>query len=327
MIKYPLIILVILSAAAGTFLLLKPESQNSAPDILRTFWERRIEEVGADQAYEELKKSFAASHFSDQHTAVHLFGEVLYEKSGIDGVTVCDGTFSFGCFHGHFVKAMAERGISIVKELDNACVSKYAEYAGRLSGCRHGIGHGLMEYYGDDISLALSGCEYTADKIFRFGCSSGAFMEFNIPLIFSSNSANTEPRILGASPYTPCESVDPKFAYSCYFELPQWWLIVYERSYLRMGNSCSRLDGSKREACFRGLGFYFVPDSDYNIGSSIEKCEAAAVPLDKLNCRIGEAFSFLVQSDKADLAAQLCEGLNSTDKKSCLEKSDLFESN
>lgn len=305
------IALIVLAAAAAAFMFLNLEG-----------------DYDAEKAYADLKEKLASAHFSDQHTAAHLFGETLYERSGISGVTVCDGIFSFGCFHGHFARAMADNGPAIIKDLDSACISKYSEFTGRLSGCRHGIGHGLMEYYGSDLVRALKGCEHTSESRFRFGCSSGVFMEFNVPLIFSEDGANTVPRILEHEndPYYPCESVDPRFSYSCYFELPQWWLTVFERDHQKMGDACSKLnDNSKREACFRGLGFYFVPDSDYDIAKSVKKCEVSVSPLDKLNCRIGEAFSFLVQSNKIDLAAQLCDGLTSTYKKSCLEKSDLFE--
>ena len=61
-------------------------------------WSSRIDEVGPELAYEELKKRYKDLEYPSQHTRIHVFGEVLYEKTGIAGTSVCDSAFGFGCY-------------------------------------------------------------------------------------------------------------------------------------------------------------------------------------------------------------------------------------
>ena len=326
--KWPIILIVFISA--GTlFLYLNSDSKsNEAAGFSREriLMEDRIKEAGAENAYAELKDTFAEKHFSAQHTAVHLFGEVLYENSGVSGVTVCDGSFSFGCFHGFFAGAMAERGAGIVKELDEACIAEFGEYSGRLSGCRHGIGHGLMEYYGNDLTAALEGCRLTAEKSFKLGCASGIFMEYNIPLVFSAESATVVPRDFDSgNPQHPCDSVNAEFRYSCWFELPQWLFITLP-NIADIASVCSGAETSTdREACMLGLGFYIAPDTDYNPDESAAACDSITKGNDRVSCRTGAAFGFMVNPKNQDLYEELCADLNAEARQKCLSDADLFQ--
>ncbi|MDP2735120.1 MAG: hypothetical protein Q8P12_02850 [bacterium] len=290
----------------------------------REHWTGLIDTKGAAAAYEDFKETFADSHFSLQHLNAHLFGELLYRKLGIEGIAVCDATFAFGCYHSFFGQALAEHGMAAVEQLDRACIDKFGEYG---TGCQHGIGHGLLEYFGHrQLIAALEGCTFTTQVQKLFGCTSGVFMEYNVPIIITPEFARTEVRELdGEGPYAPCATIVPEgFRESCYYEMAQWWDKVYLGDYAKIGELCQGIALLKeQEPCYLGTGNVAAPSSDYDVASTIEKCEAMPTSEGEFLCRAGASWSFFAVPERRELAPLLCEGLGQ-DAYRCAQKSDLI---
>lgn len=298
----------------------EPGSDSAAE---REYWTDRMNEAGALGAYEEFKETFASSHFSLQHLNAHLFGELLYRKLGIEGIAVCDATFAFGCYHSFFGQALAEHGMAAVAQLDEACIEKFGEYG---TGCQHGIGHGLLEYFGhSQLLAALEGCTLTTQVQKLFGCTSGVFMEYNVPIIITPEFAKTEVRALNENPYAPCSTIVPeRFRESCYYEMGQWWDKVYYGDYAKIGELCEAIAlPEEREPCYLGTGNVAAPSSDYDVESTIEKCESMPTKEGAFLCRAGASWSFFAVPERRELAPLLCEGLGQ-DSYRCAQKSDLI---
>src|SRR3989344_4146744 len=81
-------------------------------------WQKRLNEVSPDTAYHEFKIEYHYKTPEIQHKAAHLFGGVLYQKAGIEGITVCDPQYAFGCYHSFFSKAIIDKGINVLIQLD-----------------------------------------------------------------------------------------------------------------------------------------------------------------------------------------------------------------
>lgn len=289
-------------------------------------WSVRIDAVGAAAAYEEYKQEYANKHFGVQHTVAHIMGELLYETLGLDGLAVCDSTFSFGCYHSFFGQALAAHGTAIVKKLNEICLNKYGQYG---TGCQHGIGHGLLEYFGhSQLVKALETCSQTTRITAIHGCTSGVFMEYNVPIIVTENSATTETRKIDFNkPYDPCPDLIHQFQQSCYYELPQWWdkVTTYNGDYLKIGQLCSALNDEKnREFCFLGVGNVAAPSSQYVVDETIKKCEKMPTFDEQVICRSGASWSFFAAVDHREKAAAVCEGLEADISHRCVEKSDLI---
>jgi hypothetical protein len=292
-----------------------------------------LRESGPEAAYAELKSSFASAAASSQHLAAHLFGATLFETLGVESVRTCDPSFGFGCFHGFFAAAVAAHGLDQVATLDASCVKAYGPLG---TGCQHGIGHGIMEYFGPDKLLdALNACAKTTQQSFLFGCTSGVFMEYNVPIVVTDTSALTAPRLLDTSkPLSPCTGIATEgWRLSCFYELAQFWL--QGNSFSQMGKWCAQIgQTTEQSVCMYGVGNMVAVHYHYSVADIIHECDTYGLPNIRQACKAGAAWALYAQPDVVrSHAAEVCEQdsecltravlicnfmANSKDKEACL---------
>lgn len=273
---------------------------------------------GASMAYERFKKKYRNAEFDLQHNAAHIFGESAHEVLGIDGVRVCDSEFNFGCYHGFFTRAVSSDGLSVVKTLDEACVA-----AVQPSACRHGIGHGILEYLGHTrLTDALAACKETTQPDPLAGCTSGVFMEYNVPLAVNDAgvfSLQTRPLLNPEEPYHPCTEVSAEFRLSCYHELPQWWMQVYRADFKAMGAYCvASAEKELSDACLAGLGNIVASFAKYEAEQSTALCRLMPDEASRRICTVNAAWSFGTDVDSQEKALALCASLPTEDREECL---------
>lgn len=291
------------------------------------YWSERLDSVGSEKAHSELKEKLASEDYPRQHTIAHLFGTLLYEKTGTKGVSVCDQMFGFGCFHGFFARALSLEGEKAVAKMNEACFAKFGMAS---QGCQHGIGHGVIEYRGrNNLAQALEDCKMTTQTRKIFGCTSGVFMEYNIPIILSDEQAEdiniTQRPYDKNNSYYPCNEVKEEFRESCYFEISQYWRQVFERDYKPVGELCQGVKSPYyKEVCFLGLGHVLAPGTGYNTIEAIDECEVMPNREAEILCRAGSAWSFFGNLETRPDFKKLCEeGLTSTETALCIDKADL----
>lgn len=291
----------------------------------QSFWRERIETIGVKQAYSEFKKINATRSFGVQHAHAHMIGELLYQTEGLGGVTICDSSFSFGCYHSFFRKALAEHGIHVVSDLDKACVKTHGPLG---TGCQHGVGHGILEFFGhNQLVKSLEACKFTTSVSDIFGCSSGVFMEYNIPLIVDGERIYSNIRPLNPNnPYDPCNTVIPeRFKKSCYYEIAEWWSHVYSKDFTKIGKLCAGIPNkSYQEQCYFGVGNIIVPSRAFDVDAIIQTCATMPDFYGEFGCRTGAAWGFRSLPHRKFQSPRLCEGLSEAHEKKCLEESDLI---
>ncbi len=281
---------------------------------LREQWNKDFEKNSPQTVYANFKTQLQNQNFANQHLAAHLFGQVLYQKMGIDGIKICDSSFAFGCYHAFFGSAITDKGLSVLPVLDKGCT---ASGEGAV-GCQHGIGHGLLEFLGKDkLKEALNYCDSLTKLNPYFGCSSGVFMEYNEPIELGENTAVTRIRELDKNtPYDPCDKLDKKFQESCYHGLPQLWDKTFDKDYARIAQLCSNLsDSTNRVACYNGIGSVAAPSSDYQTDGTIAKCDLISEINGRNICKVTAAWSFLPQNRAG--ADAICKDLPAEVKKQC----------
>ena len=284
-------------------------------------WRDRIAATGPEAAYAEFKAAYTERHFSDQHIAAHIVGALLFEALGAAGLAVCDSTFAFGCYHSFFASAIAKNGTGAVADLDRECVQRLGRGE---TGCQHGIGHGLMEYFGPHrLTEALISCERTTTVHPLLGCISGVFMEYNTPIAIGASATQTLRELDASEPTAPCPSLAERFRPSCYFELAPWWRNYF--SYQEMGNFCTGLNNvAEREACFLGIGYIIAPFSNYDLPTSQTECNRMPVRDSMLLCRSGLWWSYFVVPERRSLADDTCGDLTSQERSYCIQKGRLL---
>ncbi len=298
----------------------------------RERWTKKIKNLGPENAYREFKKEFASFHFEQQHLIGHLFGELLFQQGGVTYLKYCDNNFGFACYHGFFTTAIGSEGASVVKELDRVCVETSGPGG---SGCQHGLGHGLIEYYGHNLrglKNSLKDCKDTTSFSKKFGCTSGAFMEFNIPIPMDREEFKIEKRIGDESkPHYPCTEIDEEFKESCYYELPQYWKNLYNTDttkYTKIDTLCSKVENQVyKESCYLGMGHVLAPGSNYDIYVIKEVCQTMSTKEGLLLCLAGATWEVFTNKNSTSKVYELCKTLPASSYKECIIKADLIQNN
>lgn len=292
----------------------EPEEKPIDVDSVRGRIQVSIETQGPEKAYLLFKESIAMEDPDTQHNTTHILGESLYDVVGRSGLSVCDTSFNFGCYHGFFTRAVVREGLSIVSSLDEVCQSSSAP-----SICQHGLGHGILEYLGySKLTEALETCTRTYQPDPLAGCTSGVFMEYNVPLVVEGEqySVVARPLVNEDEPYSPCTEIAAEFQQSCYHELPQWWNQVFEGDFARMGVAC---DTSKyEEICFSGVGNIAGSNGDYSVEKTIAICDTMPSSSGRSLCLVSAGGAFVSNIGDRDGARGLCNALPVSEQETCL---------
>ncbi len=274
----------------------------------------QIDSLGPKEAYEQFKQTVSQSSPEDQHALAHLFGGLLYQKLGKKGVAVCDSTFGFGCYHGFYILALATEGTGIIKELDKICVTD--PQAGGQN-CQHGLGHGLMEYFGPNkLTEALAFCQQTTRVDNVHGCAAGVFMDYNEPLLAAAGTPQV--RALSGDPYQPCLSAPDEFKDACYYQISQWWAQVFNNDFKKIGQLCQQIkDENNKHSCFSGAGIAAADNNHYDPVKVVSSCESLPTPATILLCKKAAYNNFYTQTNFKDKAGIICNGLDANLTKEC----------
>lgn len=274
---------------------------------LRSEFKKEIHTLGGGGAYALVKKRYEHASVDIQHNIAHIFGETAYNVLGTEGIRACDASFAFGCYHGFFNVAVASEGSAILPALDYAC-GLVTE--GDPSACRHGLGHGILEYLGNEkLEEALALCGETTQPNPITGCTSGVFMQFNIPITYTDDGQfYSTPRNLNReSPFEPCDALPAQFQESCYHELPQWWAQVYGRDYGFIGSLCASVTSEDlSKVCFLGIGKIVAPSFAYDSHDTYEACELITDERGAYLCRAAAAWNIALDGGGFEDAAYVC---------------------
>ncbi len=255
------------------------ENQKVKPKEAYAHWNDAIARLGSEEAHAELLRVGATLPIWEAHALAHTFGDALFERMGQTGLYVCGDEFLAGCEHEFIERVIAAYGLSGIDSTYAACKKHPDQY---VFGCEHGIGHGLVGYFGytlEDLKQALNKCD-TLEIPFRWnGCYQGAFMEFESRSLAGDKTILPR-QVTDESKLTPCLSVPTTYRELCARDLPTWWDMwntssdapsSAESLFSTMGNWCESLPNTTLiHACFIGIGSEIVRR---------EASESAYIPL------------------------------------------------
>lgn len=289
-------------------------------------WSDKIKELGAEAAYQYFKSQTEKFSPGQQHTQAHLFGETLYKQLGVGGVSICDDSYAFGCYHAFLGTAIGSEGLQVVSVLNEKCIDKLRSQA---LGCQHGIGHGILADLGYDFKNlveALDVCDSLTVKDPIGGCIGGVFMEYNFQTMLAGDGRT---RVLDeTNPYYPCREIDEKYRPACFFWQGQWWGNIlpgdYPQRYSQIGNLCDNIQKiSEQEQCFLGSGNTVGQFVNWSADETIKLCNKIQSHKGRLGCRAGAAGSFMAEPKAKEEAYKLCEDFSEKDKQNCLKLAHL----
>lgn len=327
--------LLILAIAFGiTFYAISTESavetvdlSAMTPEEKTMYWKDRIQGVGNAQAYTEFKASTPSVKPNEMHWEAHIFGDALYDLQGLSGIKTCDTHAEYACFHAFMIRAVQEYGAEAAGKLHAVCIEELGEFAHE---CLHGMGHGILGVLGhtdEGLARAVDICDDYPDPnpaMSKYGCTSGAVMEFNM---YTMNSGKETPRPFSdAIASEPCRSMNGREnRRACTFWQPQWWIASLRHEppltmAKHIGELCRAMNTDDPEmyrVCIEGIGNRISSSIDFDPARTAETCSAIDPDLNtRYTCHIFTAFRFsrYFPLEKAYVA---CDGLPESDANRC----------
>jgi hypothetical protein len=220
-----------------------------------------------------------------------------------------------------FIEAINTNGASAVLKLDQYCQETKKGYY--YPACQHGIGHGLVEYFGHkNIGKVLRYCSLI-QKNLLVGCSSGVFMEYFFPSAIFVNK-NAYVSIKENDPFKPCTTIPSEFKPSCIYELPRLWKYT-QKDYTILTKRCLSLKNLQlQKFCFRGLGYATGDTTNPHPQFSLQVCSDMPDQNTKLYCLSGATW-FYKTVNRSEIAIHAINTLcsYSIDEPLCKRLSDL----
>lgn len=320
--RFVLPILLFLGVAAGIAVFFVADTPPEAYAEQKEDIVKLLDGRTAEEAYSLFMQRYGELSVGPGHQAAHIFGELLYDREGMRGMSVCDGNFGFGCFHSFVSSAIAEHGERIIPELDVICLDAYGPQG---LGCFHGIGHGVLANRGyelGDLTYALDECSGLLWNKRYGGCSDGVFMEYNLRTMEGESAQSRD--YTDATRHEPCATIDDTSGVVCYFNQPAWWLVSFpddDSQRTRIGQLCEEVRNTEeRQACFRGIGYAYAPRDGFDVTMGVSTCESASnIEQDERWCREGLAWALYADPDFRHDAETACRGLSTDEENACLD--------
>ncbi len=336
-----LLILIFLTAVSGGVLAMNififPSKSviSSMPEVNDTNYDYRTERAimskqfankSSQDVYSLFKIRYSKVNNITVHNLAHWIGTEIYLHSGIDGLLVCDEAFSYGCYHGFFIKAFEKEGKNLYQSGDKYCSGDGSQPM-KFGGCIHGLGHGVLYLNGYDLTglnNALKDCESLSSQSSIMGCNNGVFMEYNTKTMQSLDSGEVRVRELDpADKLYPCSQLELKYQPDCVFEIPAWWANVLSNDFEQMIDICASIkDSNVKKWCYGGVGRMIPVADNYQLNKVKDICLLINGSEYQSHC-IEKSLEVLLGMGKTD-SISLCNVLDSTTAKGCTERMNQY---
>ena len=292
---------------------------------------------GVKAAFADLKDQYNKEQFVKEacHQLTHVIGRTAANLYGGDLASTYsqgDNFCASGYYHGAIETIMANIGADkIVNEADNICAAARQEQNQSLNhrNCAHGIGHGFMGLYQNELFESLEACEALTQEYEKQQCSGGVFME---NIIDEDNPSNPSKYLKADQPFYPCTEVKSEYKQQCYMRHTVYALKKQGNDFGKVFELCGKLEDSFRQMCYVGLGNNATGQSTKNYttdraqvefirGACMQGQDAEA----QFNCLGGAATELIFYYDSDVQAKALCESLTSADwRAACLQGSEEY---
>lgn len=249
------------------------------------------------------------------HDLAHFSGSLIYQKEGLSGLSTCDSSFAFGCYHG-FVDEALSQSLEPLKDLAESCENVGKPNSGPWASCIHGLGHGVATYFEvSDLKNSLTACE--AVPINPSFCWDGVFMEF---------ATNANPKFfekIKEDPLLPCSTLEEKYKATCARSTPRFLSKYISTSLTQTTNICHKFNLKKEQAnCLEAVGLDVGIKSQGNVEVIKQECGQIKNEVDHAFCISAAAGELVFEnlSGWQQSSIETCNILKMPHKEACLTK-------
>ncbi len=250
-----------------------------------------------------------------RHGLLHALGEIAYEKQmHIEQIySLCQNSCDFGCFHGAFI-AMARQHPGLLSTPEKFCSDlDQKTKGGGLRSCYHVIGHGIAEYFGNNIASMMQTCDRIPKPLWQRDCSDGVMMELlGILTIRRSTIVHTIPGLLAF-----CENFALQNRQICYETIGVYAYNLFDdkKSSISM---CEQIPDEFQKQCASKLGHFLFYLHLNNVNTFISTCDQFHSPLYNACILTGIRIA-LHQQNYRQLTQKICKNVRSEFSKQCFD--------
>jgi hypothetical protein len=306
-------------------------------NIAAVFLTARDRDVG--QALDSLQVLAARDAKLNGHVLAHALGRftIAQHKNDLSVLAHCRPIFEAGCYHG-----VLEGFLATQKSLDRDTIASICSPVERSSPnrqpaleCSHGLGHGLLERVGYDLTRALGACDYLRDADARGECHDGVFME-NVIHGLGDSMISVGDDAMAAHNHMmqmegptakreffrktdlafPCDSVAAQYQSSCWSYQP---LVVIQLSGADIQKTlhiCDKASDASAVTCYRGFGKQSTAWFSNRAPEIVKTCESAAAA-HVGDCLAGAVETYVDFAWTPDRALEFCRSVPTTRKSAC----------
>ncbi len=204
--------------------------------------------------------------FKNCHAIAHEIGHEAYKKYNdfVAALKQQDSICADGYLHGVLEQRLfdAPNEKNVLEDMKTLCAG--AGFA--ASRCYHGIGHGLMFYFENDLPKALGACATFAGSM-RGRCDEGVFMQNFLSDPDQPLTVHPSKYLDPSNPFFPCTTEPRGLKAYCYFYAPIFFLGQHDNNYVAALKWCETAEKAGVIACVRGVGSlamkYSIEDPKY----------------------------------------------------------------
>jgi len=253
------------------------------------------------------------------HTNAHHLGMFMYDYLGdvSEAFSLADQRCAGAIYHGimqrYIVSGINRTSIDDI-DISKICPKNITHpYSLSRWECLHGMGHGLIEAYNFDVFVAVERCDELDPGWEQITCSKGIFMG-NVGKYFGLGLGSFDENDI----YFPCNSVDEKYAPTCYNYHASYILAQPQLTLTESFKVCENIIPEEfAKYCYFGMGRQLSYRALDNIDNSLAICQS--IPLAyQSDCYTGIALVIL-DLHGIDLAMEYCKILPEQFKADCYD--------
>ena len=309
----------------------KTSSKVTAPEIKAIFnlkstqeqgveLKKLLERVGPVETQEEMLAS-GLPFTGETHLLIHVIGDYIYDKYGLDGLPLCREYFLSACYHGFIINALADHGLDGVATAMDKC----AEAGGNIVAiqCAHAAGHGFVAWHDYDLLKALKTCDELGSKVTNFGyfnCYDGVFME-NIWGVH--NGAPSEKRwIKDDNLYYPCNDprIPEKYLNGCWSNQATLMYQHFHGDLKKTAEACDAVENAGyRDTCYNNFSRQIHPLTEGQTTKVLSLCALATGEGRQNECTLINMTSYWSVGDH-ELPFEICGAVSDSIKGECFSR-------
>src|SRR5258708_416975 len=249
--------------------------------------------------------------FKNCHGIAHEIGHRAYDKykNFAEAMKYQNVVCSDGYLHGVIEQRFfyAKNPEAILSDMKTVCDG--VKESGR---CYHGVGHGLMYYFANDLPKVLDVCDKYKNAA-QGRCYEGAFMENFL------SDAVIHPSVYLDSKNSlyPCPTELSRYKSYCYFYAPIYYLSLHSNYYAAALEWCTTAEKVGVPECIRGVGSLAMK---YNIDQpkAVEAiCNRAKNKQQTSSCIDGMVSYYLTFYDHLSKAIDMCATMELKNQPAC----------